>query len=515
MTTTRNRPESPFAQKKGGILLIAIIFSTISLLTIGSFITLTNHELRLSNNQFYTNQSLNLAEAGLDEAMHLLNAKNDTGWTEAGADMTLSVPDIAIGRGATGRFDVLVEDWEGEPVVTSEGSVTAGSGLTTTKQVRMTLRRRSYFANGLTARCKIIFKGGNSIVQSFRSSDGNPGDLSIRRDRASVATVSVEPDIISLGNGHVWGYVFTGGQPPRMGPGGTVQGEDSEEYPIDWNRIGMDFTSTFPRALDPPGQTAEEDKPKVHLTELEAWIDEKKAEEKLPFWRDPDDYIEPGNYAIASAYDPDNPAYHEVYLGTISSSTIIGVPAGSAPEDSDPPTLSPLVVYADSINLTGGDLTIVGPVILVVSGDIKFSGGARLVIGFNRMNTEGASLLLYASSDVTVSGSGGMVNRTEIPNNLAIFGMGAEAADCSFSQEFGLGGNAKWSALVYAPNADITMNGGGSDGIMSGAVVGVNITITGGSNFWYDEDVEAFLNGFGFGMESWEEVPKLDRISFN
>jgi hypothetical protein len=496
MKTSNNSSHSVFASKKGSVLITAVIFSTISIITIASFLKLANHELRLSNNQFYYNQSLNLAEAGLDEAMHLLAFENYDGWQLFGGDARFSVRDLAIGRGATGEFDVLITDWEGaSPVVIAEGRVTPGSGLTTTKQLRATLRPRGYLANGITAQCKITFSGGVNFVQSYKSSTGHVGTAQyVKRDRAAVATTLFEDRSLDLGNGRIWGFAFTGGGPVRVGPHGTVQGEDSPPLPlIDPKRVARDFKAIFPQPQpEPPPVSA----PPVDLAALEAWIEANEPGKELGALRTVDHYLGPANRESNT---------HRTNYGTINGTTIIGRPH----------VKDRLVVYANNINMTGGTLHIVGPVTLVVTGNISMGGGAKLQVGYDVHNKEGANLLIYAFGNVSFGGGGGMDNRTRFPNNLAIFGMAPKVNLCNHSQSFSLGGNASWEAVVYAPNADITLNGGGSSGFMAGAVVGMSVDINGGSNFHYDEDTEAFLRGFGFAMESWEEVPQISRISFN
>lgn len=498
MKTHKERSRPAFASKKGSVLITAAIFSTISIVTIASFLKLANHELRLSNNQFYTNQSLNLAEAGLDEAMHLLSSENTSGWTVSDGDARFTAGSIAIGRGATGTFDVLVEDWEGTPIVVAEGRVTSGSGLTATKQVKMSLRPRSYFANGITARCHVVFKGGVSYVESYRSSEGFVGEANyIRRDRAAVATTRFEEDSLDVGNGHIWGYAFTGGGPIKVGPHGTVRGEDSDPTGpnVDPKRVARDFTAIFPRAEPPPDPTDPVDEPAVEVPNIDAWL----AANGIS--RTSDQYVDSSNL--------DRGTYQANY-GTINSSTILGIPEGSHSVAS-----GRMVVYADRIDMPGGVIQVVGPVTLVVAGEMKTAGGAEIRIGFDSANKEGADLRIYSYGGISVTGSGGMKNFTRLPNNLAIFGMAADQDMCLHSQTFTLGGNGSWEAVVYAPNADITLSGGGTDGFMAGAVVGMSVKINGGSMFHYDEDTEAFLRGFGFAMESWEEVPKIDRISLN
>lgn len=443
MNNMKTHRTAPFSSKRGSALLTAILLATVSALAIGSFVRLTSHELRLSNLQFYANESLNLAEAALEEGLYALNAHDWREWAIEGDTARISVRDIPVGRAVHGSFHALIENRRDDPVITAEGRVTASSGLTTVKQVQITLRKRSYFANGITARQTISFSGGNAYVDSYRSSEG-PFSSTRRRDRGTVASVSVTSDAINLGNGHVWGYVFTGGEEPNVRQG-TILGESSPSgITIDPDRIARDFTAEFPMPVDPPKNMAEEHYPTIRET---------------------------------------------MTLGT-------------------PFATEPTIITAGSISLQQ-DLNIVGPVILIVDGDVSFSGSGGLNIGLDAANLENASLRLYVYGDFSISGKG-MGNLTRVPANLAIFGMNPT------HQHFDLGGNARWEAAVYAPNANLRLNGGGNEGHMSGAVVGKNVTINGGSKFHYDEDLVDFTDAFGFALDTWQELLRAeDRIHFN
>lgn len=431
-----------FRSRKGGVLLISIMFSTISLIVVGSFIKLANHEMRLSNIQFYSNESINLAEAGLEEALHALNFRSwsSAGWDRSDNRARLSVRDLAIGRAAKGEFHVLVENLDGHPLVTAEGRVQSASGLSSTKQIQITLRERSYFANGITARDRIIFSGGNAHVDSYNFRLDGPYDGGRKRDNGSVASSSVGTDAISVGNGHIWGYVFTGGADPNVRQG-SIRGADTPaDLLIDPDRIATDFTAEFPAAKPPPS------------------------------------------------------ADEENQIERISGGTVLGDP--NTPEGEF------TVIEVGSIKVGGSDaITIAGPVILVIHGNADITGTGGLNV------TQNGNLRIYAYSDFSVSG-GGMGNETRDPSKFVIFGMN------DHHQEFNLGGNASWEAAVYAPNASLDLNGGGSSGHMSGAVVGKDVKLNGGSKFHYDESLSDFKDAFGYAMDDWAELSVEDRIVF-
>jgi hypothetical protein len=68
-----------------------------------------------------------------------------------------------------------------------------------------------------------------------------------------------------------------------------------------------------------------------------------------------------------------------------------------------------------------------------------------------------------------------------------------------------LGGNGQIIAAVYAPNQDITVNGGGSNGHVFGSIIGKSVQMTGVTNLHYDEALGSggFINDYK--IVSWFE----------
>ena len=58
---------------------------------------------------------------------------------------------------------------------------------------------------------------------------------------------------------------------------------------------------------------------------------------------------------------------------------------------------------------------------------------------------------------------------------------------------------------IYAPNADLTLSGGSSDGLIefTGASVSKTVTMTGGRNFHYDESLARMFQDFV--VVAWNE----------
>src|SRR5207237_6337704 len=114
---------------------------------------------------------------------------------------------------------------------------------------------------------------------------------------------------------------------------------------------------------------------------------------------------------------------------------------------------------------------------IYVTGDISFSGNSQLVV------QPGVSVKIYFAGNVDVGGNG-ILNSNNQPLDLQLYGI--QPTDNS-SKHVSLGGNGQIIAAVYAPNHDVTINGGGTDGHVFGSVVGKTVTMTGVTNLHYDE----------------------------
>ena len=132
---------------------------------------------------------------------------------------------------------------------------------------------------------------------------------------------------------------------------------------------------------------------------------------------------------------------------------------------------------------------------IYVTGDISVSGTAQIVLG------AGVKAKIYFAGNVDVSGNG-ILNTNSEPSDLQMYGI---APTDGSDKHVSLGGNGEIMAAVYAPNHDVTVNGGGTNGHVFGSVIGKTVTMTGVTNLHYDEA----LNGTGlinnYRIVSWFE----------
>lgn len=145
-------------------------------------------------------------------------------------------------------------------------------------------------------------------------------------------------------------------------------------------------------------------------------------------------------------------------------------------------------------------LTILGDVTLVLTAStgkaLDVTGNASIIV------PEGASLTLYAEGNVLIAGNG-LTNTNARPVTVRLFGTGS--ADSG--QSLQVAGNGALKAVVYAPNADVAINGNGD---VMGAVVGRTITFTGNAAFHYDESLANYSDGTPFRVVGWRELNRAE-----
>ncbi len=104
----------------------------------------------------------------------------------------------------------------------------------------------------------------------------------------------------------------------------------------------------------------------------------------------------------------------------------------------------------DGLSLSGSEtLYVTGDSVLYVTADIDISGTASIVVASN------ATLQMYVSGVSASIGGNGVVNETGNATNFAYLGM-TNNTSLSFS------GNGDFVGVIYAPNADFTLGGGGA-----------------------------------------------------
>jgi hypothetical protein len=111
----------------------------------------------------------------------------------------------------------------------------------------------------------------------------------------------------------------------------------------------------------------------------------------------------------------------------------------------------------------------------------------------------GAKLSMFiAAASFSIGGNGSIDGGRAA--NLAYYGLPSNKS-ISFS------GNAAFTGTLYAPDADITLNGGGNDSYdFVGSCIGKSVTINGHFMFHFDEDLLTEGPSSGYTAIHWSEI---------
>lgn len=459
----------PLSDQRGSLLLAAMLLTLAIGISLVSFLQLGQTNLRISHRAFHANAAMNLAESGLEQAMWSISKAVDgdasawTGWNTSGAGATRRFSGFTYDANTTGFVRVFVRNYAlaAAPTVIARATITPASGPPIEKWVMVTLFQRSLFANGLVAKDTITFSGGNAVVDSYDSRLGvynaNLGGGNFNRyDRGSAGSASVSVNSFSLSNSSIYGNVSIGTSDYTglsVGPNGLVGDFGATSGTIDYGRVTTDFTTNFDDASSP----------------------------------------------TTAGYT----------IGAISGATVL-------PLFGDTPAADGKFYYnVSSISLSGASTTAlsIAPASDVVIRITAPSGGTGVsVTGNASMQVlAGSTLEMYTEADVSIAG-GGIANGND-PAAFMLYS--TRAAGAAGTQSFSVSGNGNLNAVVYAPNADVSLSGGGVSGQIAGAVVADSINVNGGSEFHYDEALAAMSTGNPFGVGEWSELSTAaDRATF-
>jgi hypothetical protein len=147
---------------------------------------------------------------------------------------------------------------------------------------------------------------------------------------------------------------------------------------------------------------------------------------------------------------------------------------------------------------------------IYVPGNISVIDTAKIQIN------PGVSATIHFGGNVTIAGNG-MLNSNNQPADLQLYGIpptgnpdqtGDWQGDYSqgpAQQVVTLGGNGQISLALYAPSADVTVNGGLTSGHVFGSIVGKSVQLTGVTNFHYDEALTIAGIAANYKIVSWFE----------
>jgi hypothetical protein len=442
-------------------------------ISLASYLQLGRTGLVISNRALYNNAAMNLAENGLEEAMYAINktvANSSYNWASNGWTTTSPLPagdarrrlpasgTYTFDQGVTGTVRVYVFGYAGTaPRALARSTINMGSGRTLEKWVEIRMRKTSKFANGLVAKDSIRFSGNNASVDSWHSKkndDGTPRgspvpySSAVDHDKGSVGSISVSVNAVLVQNADIWGYAATGGAVPSVGSNGVVGPYGTPSGTMDMSRVSTDFSASFD-PVSPPTTAGYTDIANITANTI------------LP--RAADVAAADGKYYYTTGQINFNNKYLTIQKKTAGSPAV--------------QVVITLTNTSTSIGIGGG------------SGALNIEAGSQLEI--------------YAPGDITIAGQGIMNGGTtaataNLPERLQIWG-----TKTSGVQNIQIAGNGALSAVVYAPQGSVKINGNGD---VCGSIVANDITVVGNAFFHYDESLGDFGGNNPYRVSLWREI---------
>lgn len=143
----------------------------------------------------------------------------------------------------------------------------------------------------------------------------------------------------------------------------------------------------------------------------------------------------------------------------------------------------------------GGDskLLVMGNAVLYVKGNVSLSGQASIQVSTN------GSLQLYVEGAQTALGGQGAMNAAGNATNLFYYGLPTNT-------QVTMSGNSAFTGAIYAPNAALTLGGGGTSTYdFVGAAVTGSVKMNGHYNFHFDENLRR-QTWHGYTVIAWNEI---------
>lgn len=518
------------AKESGGALLVVLFSSVVMGVTLASYLQYTSTQSKSIMRSQAWNAAIPVAEAGVEEALaHINDSTIGTNFALSGWTIVSNQFKMAATMNA-GRYVSMIST-DTYPVIVCTGYTTDGHTTNEfSRTVRVTTSRWATGMKGIVAKNDVTMVGITQ-VDSFDSEDENYStrgryDASKHKDGGYVA--SVTGGVI---NANVYGSVGTGPLGSATGQVGDFPWMASNTG-IEPGHYANDVNMAFPVVQAPFSGGASSPSPaNVTLTNFSYW-----------------------STMITTTNYPSTPPASPVTTNVFGTNVVTTYPAGISSAlittnltlnlrsktqpaagtyingkwqgawfyyDAITSYAYPVQTYTYSMTATnssatterydyvltndryemshlrmsGGDrMLVLGTnVTLYVDNEFSMSGSSQVIIA------PGANLKLYVGDDVSLSGNG-IFNYTLDATHFSLFGLPSV-------HNIAISGNAAFTGVIYAPTADVVMNGGGSTTYdVVGAIVAASARLNGHFQFHYDERLGRSKVLAKFSVASWQEI---------
>jgi hypothetical protein len=443
------------ARRAGNVLLAVLCLALVLGVGLAAVFRYTTNQARAITRSQSWNESLVVADAGVEDALQLLNKYADTtedpmAWTTTAANdnwTALGGNIFRVNRSfGQNAYEVYITNTSPHPWIRATGTRIAngaGGSDDVSRTILVQATTASLFQGALLAKNGVTL-GGTVRVDSYNSqnplySTNGRYDPAKARDKGSVATVvsNMVAAVTVGGSVDIFGRIYTGpGDTIKLNGGATVGSlawHNGANSGLETGWSQSDLNVEIPDAPAPPGGG-------------------------LPL-------------PTQTANTFEGTSYPNSFLlsGTTYST-------GSA------------------VSLSSTErILVTGHVKLHLTHSLKMAGQSQILIASN------SSLTIYAAGDVDLSG-GGVVNGSNLASNLTVFGLNT-CANIKYS------GGSSFTGTIYAPYAEFSMTGGGNTIYnLSGSVVAKTIKVNGKYEIHYDESLRRQPAGPIYYVMSWAEL---------
>ena len=443
----------PSRNTQGNILMICLCLAAVLGVGLVACLELVRYQMVAVARSQTWNNSLVLAEAGIEDGMAVINKFAGTltdpaNWTgSAGYDNWTSSGNVFHVRRYVDSdyYDVWITNANNQPTIKATGTkvwhVPFGGGGNVARAVLVKTISSTFFQGGIIAKNGITV-GGNVLIDSFNSQDtnystGGQYDPAKHNQNGSLATT--ESNVVAAvtvgGSVQIYGKIFTGpGDTIKLTGGASVGGTNWVPSPgIQSNWWSGDLNVVVPAAPPPPASGF-------------VWPTKQNNS------------VNGTNYS--NSYLLNNATY----------------------------------LKNDELSLKSSDCIIVQG-----SNCVYFAGGFSMVANTYIYITPGSSLTIFSGGPVKMAGQG-VMNGSGYATNLTLIGT-PSCTSISYS------GGSEFLGTIYAPDAEFSMTGGGSSSYnLVGSVVAGSVKIQGNYQVHYDESLKRPPTGASYYVCYWREV---------
>lgn len=264
------------------MLLTAMLLATGLAIVLGTYLTLSQTSLKVARRTFFANDAVNLAEAGVEEALYCFNLMSAgtapatawAGWTIVATNAMYTLPTFNRDQNGIGVVKVYVSGYDGSdasPYIVSQAVVTPfDGGRTIIRTVHLMLRRHpGTGGHGLVVLNGALTMNNSTYADSYVSnptaSPTGPWQAYPAAGARSYASAVVLAGSTAIASGQIRGNLSLGSTvttPPASDYTGTLTKPYSTSYPFPAYPVAADLSqsyslgatipATLPRAGDLP-----------------------------------------------------------------------------------------------------------------------------------------------------------------------------------------------------------------------------------------------------------------------